>query len=45
MTTRILVVDNEPDVEALILQRFRYKIRDEAVSFLFASDGVKPWRR
>jgi adenylate cyclase len=41
MTTRILVVDDEPDVEALILQRFRYKIRDEAVSFLFARDGVE----
>ena len=41
MTARILVVDDEPDVEALILQQFRYKIRDEAVSFLFARD----WRR
>ena len=41
MTARILVVDDEPDVEALILQRFRYKIRDEAVSFLFARDGVE----
>ena len=41
MTTRILVVDDEPDVEALILQRFRHKIRDEAVSFLFARDGVE----
>jgi adenylate cyclase len=36
MSTLILVVDDEPDVEALILQRFRHKIRDEAVSFLFA---------
>jgi adenylate cyclase len=36
-----LVVDDEPDVEALILQRFRYKIRDEAVSFMFARDGVE----
>jgi CheY-like chemotaxis protein len=41
MTVRILVVDDEPDVEALILQRFRHKIRDEAVSFLFARDGVE----
>ena len=41
MTARILVVDDEPDVEALTLQRFRYKIRDDAVSFLFARDGVE----
>jgi len=41
MSTLILVVDDEPDVEALILQRFRHKIRDEAVSFLFARDGVE----
>ena len=41
MTALILVVDDESDVEALILQRFRYKIRDEAVSFLFARDGVE----
>jgi adenylate cyclase len=41
MSARILVVDDEPDVEALILQRFRHKIRDEAVSFLFARDGVE----
>ena len=41
MTARILVVDDEPDVEALILQRFRHKIRDEAVSFLFARNGVE----
>jgi adenylate cyclase len=40
MTVRILVVDDEPDVEALILQKFRHKIRDEAVNFLFARDGV-----
>ena len=41
MSTLILVVDDEPDVEALILQRFRHKIRDEAVSFLFARDGIE----
>jgi hypothetical protein len=35
MTTRILVVDDEPDVEALILQRFRQKIKDGVISFLF----------
>src|SRR5438309_10429395 len=41
MTTRILVVDDEPDLEALILQKFRHKIRDDAVSFRFAHDGVE----
>ena len=41
MTSRILVVDDEPDLEALMLQRFRREIRDGAVSFLFAHDGVE----
>ena len=40
MTARILVVDDEPDLEALIQQKFRHQIRDGAVSFLFAGDGV-----
>src|SRR5271156_1487762 len=40
MTARILVVDDEPDLEELIQQKFRHQIRDGAVSFLFASDGV-----
>src|ERR1700720_4249062 len=41
MTAHILVVDDEPDVEALVLQKFRYKIRDGAITFLFARDGVE----
>ncbi|HEY6383214.1 MAG TPA: adenylate/guanylate cyclase domain-containing protein [Pseudolabrys sp.] len=41
MTTRILVVDDEPDLEALVLQKFRHQIRDQAVSFMFAHDGVE----
>ncbi len=41
MTTRILVVDDEPDLEELIQQKFRHQIREGAVSFLFASDGVE----
>ena len=41
MTAQILVVDDEPDLEALVLQRFRHQIRDGAVSFLFARDGVE----
>ena len=41
MTARILVVDDEPDLEVLIQRKFRHQIRDGAVSFLFASDGVE----
>ena len=41
MTARILVVDDEPDLEALIQQKFRHQICDGAVSFLFAYDGVE----
>jgi adenylate cyclase len=41
MKARILVVDDEPDLEALILQKFRHQIRDGAFSFLFAHDGVE----
>src|SRR6187399_2334289 len=40
MTARILVVDDEPDLEALILQKFRHQLRDGTVSFLFARDGI-----
>src|SRR4249920_779860 len=41
MTARILVVDDEPDLETLIQQKFRHQIREGAVSFLFARDGVE----
>jgi adenylate cyclase len=40
MTAQILVVDDEPDLELLILQRFRRQIRDGEFSFSFADDGV-----
>ncbi len=36
---RILVVDDEPDVEALIAQSFRRKIRKKEIEFVFAQDG------
>lgn len=35
----ILVVDDEPDVEMLVTQKFRREIRKEEMSFVFASDG------
>jgi adenylate cyclase len=41
MTARILIVDDEPDLEVLIQQKFRHQIRDDSVSFLFARDGVE----
>jgi adenylate cyclase len=40
MTARILVVDDEPDLELLILQRFRRQVSDGEFSFSFADDGV-----
>lgn len=40
MTAKILVVDDEPDLEALVLQKFRRQIRDGAVQFMFARDGI-----
>ncbi|MDX1429782.1 MAG: response regulator, partial [Rhodothermales bacterium] len=39
MTAKILVVDDEPDLEVLITHRFRRQIRDGEYSFLFAGDG------
>jgi signal transduction histidine kinase len=41
MTARILFVDDEPDLEELIQQKFRHQIRDGSVLFLFARDGVE----
>ena len=41
MTARILVVDDEPDLETLIQQKFRHQINAGAVSFLFARDGIE----
>lgn len=41
MTATILVVDDEPDLEALVLQKFRRQIRDGMVNFVFAHDGVE----
>ena len=41
MTATILVVDDEPDLEALVLQKFRKQIHDGVVSFIFAHDGIE----
>ena len=37
--SRILVVDDEPDVEALVTQKFRHQVRKGEMDFLFARDG------
>ena len=40
MSVKILVVDDEPDLEALILQKFRRQIRAGGINFVFAHDGI-----
>ncbi len=37
--TKILVVDDEPDLQALIKQKFRKKIRENIYEFVFAING------
>jgi len=39
MQTRILVVDDEPDLEHLIRQKFRKEIRSNELNFEFAQNG------
>lgn len=41
MTATILFVDDEPDLEALVLQKFRRQIRDGQVTIMFARDGLE----
>lgn len=40
MCKRILVVDDEADLELLITQKYRKQIRNREIAFVFASDGV-----
>ncbi|MDE2861806.1 MAG: SpoIIE family protein phosphatase [Chloroflexota bacterium] len=42
---KILVVDDEPDVEPLVLQRMRRQIRAGKYSFVFAQNGVEALER
>jgi sigma-B regulation protein RsbU (phosphoserine phosphatase) len=39
--TRILVVDDEPDLEVLFRQRYRRQVRSGDYEFLFARDGAE----
>jgi len=45
MTDTILVVDDEPDLEDLVRQKFRRQIRDGTFAFVFARDGVEALER
>ena len=45
MSTKILVVDDEPDLELLITQRFRKHIRDGRFTFVFAHSGLEALAR
>ena len=41
MPPRLLIVDDEPDLELLIRQRFRRQIRKNQLEFVFAHDGME----
>jgi class 3 adenylate cyclase len=41
MTATILFVDDEADLQALVLQKFRRQIREGAVTVIFAHDGIE----
>ncbi|OAI39464.1 fused response regulator/phosphatase [Planctomycetaceae bacterium SCGC AG-212-D15] len=41
VTVKILITDDETDLELLIRQRFRKQIRDKAYEFLFAHNGLE----
>jgi phosphoserine phosphatase RsbU/P len=41
MPPKILVVDDEPDLEVMIRQRFRKQIREDEIRFEFAQNGIQ----
>lgn len=41
MSSKILVVDDEPDVESLIIRSFRNKIKQKELDFIFARNGIE----
>ena len=43
--TKILVADDEADLEVLIKQKFRRQIREKLYEFVFASNGVEALER
>jgi len=45
MTARILVVDDAPDLAALIQQKFRHQIREGPSAFCSPATVLKHWQR
>ena len=45
MVPKILVVDDEPDLEVLLRQKFRRKTRSGQLSLIFAQNGVEALKR
>ena len=45
MPPKLLVVDDEPDLQTLVRQKFRRQIRDEELEFVFAQSGVEALSR
>ncbi|MDZ7364122.1 MAG: SpoIIE family protein phosphatase [candidate division KSB1 bacterium] len=45
MPTKILVVDDEPDLELMISQKFRKQVRDKELQFDFVKSGVEALNR
>src|SRR3984957_6394186 len=41
MTAKVLVVDDEPDLEDLVTQKYRRQIKEGSIAFGFAHDGVE----
>ncbi|MGE3319116.1 MAG: PP2C family protein-serine/threonine phosphatase [Candidatus Berkiella sp.] len=41
VTSKILIVDDEPDVEVLMKQRFRRQIRENKFELFFAQNGIQ----
>jgi phosphoserine phosphatase RsbU/P len=41
MIAKILVVDDEPDLQHLITQKFRKQIKEQSMEFAFAANGVE----
>lgn len=45
MATKILVVDDEPDLELLVKQKFRKKISENKLEFIFARNGLEALKK
>ncbi len=43
--TKILVADDEADLETLIRQKFRQKIRENEYEFVFAANGKEALKK